>query len=204
MNNYSKFIAVTNHNIQKKPALSLEFIPGNDWYNNFLTQIEYIASLHVTSIVLREKDLSEEIYYQLAKDVIDIGKKNDTKIILHSFIDVALELGYPYIHLPLGMLSDSRNADKLKEFKLIGTSIHSLEDVAAAEKCGTDYLFAGNIYETDCKKGLAGRGLEFLQKVCNKTSLPVYAIGGINTERLDDVINAGAKGGCMMSGFMLK
>jgi thiamine-phosphate pyrophosphorylase len=203
MNNYNNFIAVTNHNIQKKPSLSLEFVPGNDLYENFLTQIEYIASLHVKSIVLREKDLSGEIYYKLAKDVIDIGKRTDTKIILHSFIDVALDLDYPYIHLPLGMLCDSGNADKLKDFKLIGTSVHSLEDVAAAEKCGADYLFAGNIYETDCKKGLAGRGLEFLREVCSKTSLPVYAIGGINTERLDDVINAGAKGACMMSGFML-
>ena len=67
---------------------------------------------------------------------------------------------------------------------------------------GADYVFAGNIYETECKAGLAGRGLAFLKEVCDNTCLPVYAIGGMTPDRLPDVLEAGAKGACMMSGFM--
>ena len=84
----------------------------------------------------------------------------------------------------------------------MGTSIHSLEEVKEAVRLGADYLFAGNIYETDCKKGLPGRGLDFLSQVCMESSVPVYAIGGVNEERLPEILSTGAAGGCMMSGFM--
>ena len=63
-------------------------------------------------------------------------------------------------------------------------------------------LFAGNIFETDCKKGLPGRGLSFLQEVCKQVSIPVYGIGGITPDRMEQLLLAGASGGCMMSGFL--
>ena len=55
---------------------------------------------------------------------------------------------------------------------------------------------------TDCKKGLAPRGLEFLRKVCESVSVPVYAIGGICNANIDLVRKAGAAGACVMSGLM--
>ncbi|WP_455958797.1 thiamine phosphate synthase, partial [Anaerotignum lactatifermentans] len=73
-----------------------------------------------------------------------------------------------------------------------------------AEKLGATYITAGHIYATDCKKGLPPRGLTFLEEVCRRVSIPVYAIGGIkiNEKQLREVIDCGAKGGCIMSGMM--
>ena len=79
--------------------------------------------------------------------------------------------------------------------------IHSVGRGKRGCRLGADYLFAGNIYETDCKKGLPGRGLDFLRQVCMESSVPVYAIGGVNEERLPEILSTGAAGGCMMSGF---
>ena len=87
-------------------------------------------------------------------------------------------------------------------FKIKGTSVHSVEDMLLARKLGADYAFAGNIYETDCKKGLAGRGLDFLKNVVEIADFPVYAIGGITAARMPEILQTGAAGGCMMSGFM--
>ena len=89
-----------------------------------------------------------------------------------------------------------------------GTMSSVFEEIAreaaekAAESLGADYLFAGNIFETDCKKGLPGRGLEFLERVCKEVTIPVYAIGGITKEKMPRILETGAAGGCMMSGFM--
>ena len=58
------------------------------------------------------------------------------------------------------------------------------------------------IFETECKKGVLGKGVEFVREICQKCPLPVYAIGGMNLQRLPLVIDAGAAGCCMMSGFM--
>ena len=93
---------------------------------------------------------------------------------------------------------------KLGGFRQIGSSVHSVEDALKAESLGADYLTAGHIYTTDCKKGLPPRGLVFLEEVCRRVSIPVYAIGGIkiNEKQLQEVMDCGAKGGCIMSGMM--
>ena len=68
----------------------------------------------------------------------------------------------------------------------------------------TSYITAGHVYVTDCKKGLAPRGLDFLKNVCVSVDIPVYAIGGINIDdgRREEVKKYGAAGSCIMSGMM--
>ena len=87
-------------------------------------------------------------------------------------------------------------------FEIIGASCHSLEEAKEAERLGCTYITAGHIFLTDCKKGLPGRGLTFLQNICENVSIPVYAIGGISNENINDVRQTGAAGACIMSGFM--
>ena len=58
-------------------------------------------------------------------------------------------------------------------------------------------MTAGHIFDTDCKKGLPGRGLTFLENVCH-SNLRVYAIRH-HMQNLEVVRHAGAVGGCMMS-----
>lgn len=203
MYHYDHFIAVTNRNLlQKQFFTDSTFVPGSTWYAAYLAQIDKIAATNVSAVVLREKDLTKELYCQLAKDCITICKKHNTRLILHNFLDAAHMLCYPYIHLSLQQLKAYQHAGLLSDFEIIGTSVHSTDDAILAETLSASYLFAGNIYETDCKAGLPGRGLSFLNDVCTKTKLPVYAIGGMNTDRLSDVMQAGAAGACMMSGFM--
>lgn len=205
---YNNFIAVTNRHILKSNITDMDksgsdiFAPGSDWYNAYLKQIEKIASLNVCAIVLREKDLPGDMYSILAKDCISICEKHKTLLILHSFLDTARKLDYPHIHLPLDVLKQERMNGNLSFFKTLGTSIHSLDDALLAEDLDVSYVFAGNIFETDCKKGLPGRGLSFLKSICKQSSLPVFAIGGVTTDRLDDIMQTGAIGACMMSGFM--
>ena len=182
---------------------------------------------------LGKKDMPEAEYLSLARDVTALCKEYDVQCILHSFINVALELNHPYIHLPLPILekyaaapcqhfmpdvistlSHKNAADYQQFFKVIGTSVHSVEDAIKAEQLGATYMTAGHIFATDCKKGLPPRGLDFLKNVCDTVQIPVYAIGGINiassegddstlnVPRLKEVMECGAAGGCIMSGMM--
>ena len=202
MTDYSAFIAITNHHLLPPDSDTLDFIPGSVSYHRFLAQVEKIAATNVSAILLREKDLEETVYEALAKDCITLCTHYNKKLILHSFLESAHRLNHPYIQLSLSQLETYRKAGLLSDFAQIGTSVHSVDDVRLAEKLGADYVFAGNIYETECKAGLAGRGLSFLKEVCDNTCLPVYAIGGMTPDRLPGVLEAGAKGACMMSGFM--
>lgn len=148
-------------------------------------------------IILREKDLTKEEYLNLAKRAIAL---ND-RVVLHSFIDVAAELNYKKIHLPFDIFI--KNAERLKDFELVGVSIHSISEVQTAEIMGADYVTASHIFNTECKKDLRPRGIDFLKEVCESVKIPVYALGGINNENAQDCIDAGAKGVCMMSEAMM-
>lgn len=167
----------------------------------FLIRIRRLAAAGPAGIILREKDLPEEAYYALAKEVLCICKKYGVSLILHSFVRAAIDLGCERIHLPLPELERLDETDK-KCFSVIGASCHSPADARLAERLGCTYITAGHVFDTDCKKGLPGRGTEFLQEVCGCVSIPVYAIGGITPERMQEVRAAGAAGACVMSAAM--
>lgn len=168
---------------------------------NFLTRIEKIAKKNPQAIILREKDLPAKEYMLLAKSILEICEKYNTVCVLHSFVDVAEELNCKAIHLPLSILR-TLNEERRKKFHILGASCHSVEEAKEAERLGCTYIIVGHIFETDCKKGLKGRGLEFLQSVCKSVSIPVYAIGGIHAQNISDVRNTGIAGACIMSGMM--
>ena len=167
---------------------------------NFLERIGLLADSPVQAIVLREKDLPEPEYERLAADALAICRQKGKPCILHTFPEVAHRLGCASVHLPLPILRGLKNPRD--RFEVLGASVHSVEEAVEAERLGATYLTAGHIFETDCKAGLEGRGLDFLQSVCRSVRLPVYAIGGITPENLPRVLEAGAAGGCMMSSLM--
>lgn len=168
---------------------------------DFLLRIKKIAQAHPNGIILREKDLMEPEYMSLAKDVIEICEKYNATCILHNFVGVAKELNCKALHLPLNIFLTLSDEDK-KDFSILGVSCHSAEDAIMAEKLGATYITAGHIFETDCKKGIKGRGLEFLQNVCKSVQIPVYAIGGITAQNIGEVKKSGACGVCVMSSMM--
>jgi thiamine-phosphate pyrophosphorylase len=171
--------------------------------NYFLQSIEMIAKSEAEAIILREKDLSEDEYFILAKSVQEICDKYGKNLIIHNFIDVAKKLGIRNIQLPFSKFISLNNLHN--DFASIGTSVHSIEDAVLAEKSGADYIIAGHIFTTDCKKGLAPRGINFLKDVCNTVKIPVYAIGGIDNNSVSELCALNCKnftGVCVMSALM--
>ena len=167
--------------------------------DDFIKRLEKISK-NCDLIILREKDLTEEEYFFLGEKFLNVCSNGRAVPVLHCFWKKALELHHDKIHLSL---KDFRENPVVREkFSLVGVSVHSLEEAKEAEALGADYVTAGHIFETDCKKGLKGRGLEFLRQVSQGVSIPVYAIGGISTENMEQVREAGANGVCIMSGFM--
>ena len=184
---YKNVITVTNRKLSSRP---------------FMEQMERVVKLHPKAVILREKDLSEEEYAELAAQILTLCKQYQVPCMLHTYLETARKLQHPYIHLSLFLLKE--NSEKLSDFLAVGCSIHSVEEAKEAQKLGATYLTAGHIYTTDCKKGLPPRGLDFLREVCNAVTNPVYAIGGIHagTGQIREVMECGASGACIMSEMM--
>lgn len=161
--------------------------------NNLIEQIKKIHNSDYDYIILREKDLMEKEYIDLAKKAIEISDK----VILHTYISACESLNYYKIHLPYKMFID--NIDIIKDYNIKGVSTHSINEALSVEKLGGTYITASHIFATKCKEGLEPKGLKWLNNVCNSVNIPVYALGGINSENAKLCIYAGANGVCMMS-----
>lgn len=185
MYTFKRLLAVTDRTLCTEP---------------FLERIEELAACRPAGILLREKDLEEAAYTELARQVLAICARHQTACILHSHPEAARLLGCPNIHLPMGLLRQM--AGTLEGFQKVGASVHSGEEAREAQKLGASYLVAGHIFATDCKKGVPPRGLGFLREVCQAVSIPVYAIGGITEEKEILVLAQGAAGYCVRSGVM--
>lgn len=149
-------------------------------------------------LILREKDMKEAEYEALALQVQKACGESGIVLICHTFLQAARNIGCPRIHLTALQLMK----EQPKGFETVGVSVHSLAEALTAQRAGADYLIAGNIFETACKPGLAGRGAEFLREICEKTEIPVYGLGGITDENEEQIRQAGSAGACRMSGYM--
>lgn len=161
--------------------------------------------------------------FVLAKSICSDGINiMPSRIIVHNFPAVAEEFGTD-LHLPFSIFTSVITSDnglsqendttsattssdsfrrKYPHIKRIGTSIHSVEDAVFAESHGADYITAGHIFTTDCKKGLPGRGIDWLKSICHAVSIPVYAIGGISDANISMLSDCNIAGYCMMSASM--
>lgn len=151
----------------------------------------------IDRVILREKDLPEGEYEALARQALEKGGE---RVVLHHFPAVCARLAVPRLHLSLGQLEeDPAVRDRVA---LLGVSVHAPEEAVRAQALGADYVTAGHVFATDCKRGLPGRGLPWLRQVVEAVHIPVYAIGGIGPDNLAAVADAGAAGACLMSTLM--
>ena len=166
-----------------------------------------LEDFEIVALTLREKDLDKNEYLNLVKKIYPICKKYRIDLILHQNYDLNLDKKYKIggFHLSYEIfksLNKNIREKLIKKYKRIGVSIHSLEEAKDVENLGATYVVAGHIFETDCKKGLEPRGLNFIKELSSILTIPIFAIGGINEENSNLVLNSGAFGVCMMSSLM--
>lgn len=165
--------------------------------DDFFTTLENICKGGADKIILREKQLSEPEYEAYALCAAHVCSRCGVPLSLHSFRNIAAALSAQSFHT-----SYADFIANCRAFPVEGVSVHSLDEAKTAERLGADYLIAGHIFPTECKKDLPPKGLDFLSLICSKVKIPVYAIGGITPENAGSCVAAGASGICVMSSLM--
>src|SRR5574344_190415 len=173
--------------------------------DDFLKRVEDLSASIPDILILREKDLSDDDFFVLAKDIKDICTKFETKLYINSKINIARKLNIKNIQISFNDFLKYKEDEKedLGWFENIVVSIHSKDEAKALEKENLEFLIFGHIFETSCKAGLKPRGLDSLKDICENSSKKILAIGGINQNNYKDVLKSGAFGFCIMSETML-
>ena len=127
-------------------------------------------------------------------------------IFVHNFADFALRAGERNLWLPLGVLrsfSAARGAEFLRaNFKKLVASCHSEAEAREALELGASAICLSHIFATDCKAGLAPKGLNLIRAVREFFAGEIYALGGITPHNFASVLRAGADRISVMSSAM--
>lgn len=143
----------------------------------------------VNIVQLREKDLDDAALSVLAAQLRD-AIAGRAKLLINGRVDVADVVKADGVHL-------SEIAPRLASRPntgIVGRSVHSLAAAHRAEAEGADYVIFGPVYETASHPSVSPAGVGALADVVSAVGIPVIAIGGISSERVGDIIAAGAAG----------
>lgn len=146
-------------------------------------------------IQLREKEAEAADVLRLADPVIEACKAAGVPFILNDRPDVALALRADGVHVGQNDLPIAFTRRFFGE-GIVGLSTHAPGEVdrALARSDLIDYFVVGPCFTTPTKAGRPAAGLELVRYATElHTTLPWFAIGGINESNVDEVMAAGAK-----------
>lgn len=164
----------------------------------YFEKIKNAIEAGVKNIIFREKDLSYEKQRFYYREILKLANGFRCKVIINSNVRLYKnEEGFA-LHLSFKDFKKYK-----KEYgEIIGVSVHSAEEAIGANRLGANYILASNIYETKCKEGLKGKGIEFLRDIKSKVNCKVVALGGINESNVEEIYKEDVKSIAIMSLIM--
>jgi thiamine-phosphate pyrophosphorylase len=149
----------------------------------------------VNAVQLREKDLGGRDIFDLAEKISRLCERYGASLFINDRVDVALAVDAAGVQLGKTSVPIEAARSLLGPERLIGASIHSLDELNDATRGGADFVLFGPVYFTPSKASFgAPQGLAALQKIVATSALPVYAIGGITEQNVKAVRNLGVHG----------
>ncbi len=150
-------------------------------------------------VQLRFKEADKQTLFELAGTVKALCFRYKATFVVNDHPEIARSVNADGVHLGLDDMKISE-ARKTVGNKIIGGTANTLKDVLirAEEKC--DYIGLGPFRFTATKEKLSPvLGLEGFEKIMNELvqkniTIPVYAIGGIRAEDVDDILQTGVHG----------
>lgn len=153
-----------------------------------------------TAFQLREKDISSRELFRLSEKLRSLTEKNNCKLIINERGDIVHSVDADGLHLPQNGLPVGVARKIIGKERLLGVSTHSLKEAMHAEEEGADFLTFGPLFYTPSKARYGPPvGLKSLEEVSKKIKIPLFGLGGIKSEMIRDVLNAGAYGIALIS-----
>ena len=187
-----------------REALRLYLVTNRyqDSVESFLEKVETACRSGVTIVQLREKNLTTNQYYQLAKQVKEITDAYQVPLIIDDRLDVCLAVDAAGLHIGDDELPVSVARQVLGPDKILGVTAKTVKRALEAEEGGADYLGTGAIFPTTTKENAPITLISTLKTICQRVAIPVVAIGGLTSENIDQLATTGIAGVAVVRDLM--
>ena len=152
----------------------------------------------------RDKNSTRKEILETAGKIREITKDFDSIFIVNDYIDIALICGADGVHLGQDDIPIERAREITPDGFIIGVSTHSLKQAIEAEKAGADYIGIGPVFSTPTKEKYEPIGLSCVREVLQSVSIPVVAIGGIDIDSIEELVEIGVRNVAMVRAFQEK
>ena len=165
-----------------------------DSLETFLKKVEQACQSGVTMVQLREKQLTTNQYYELAKIVKQTTDTYQVPLIIDDHLDVCLAVDAAGLHIGDDELPVSVARQVLGTEKILGVTAKTVKRALEAEESGADYLGTGAIFPTTTKENAPITLISTLKDICQAVGIPVVAIGGLTCENIHQLSGTGIAG----------
>ncbi|MFZ4675362.1 MAG: thiamine phosphate synthase [Nodosilinea sp.] len=161
--------------------------------DRLLTVVEAALQGGIALVQYRDKDTDDHQRLALAQQLKDLCHRYGALFLVNDRVDLALAVEADGVHLGQTDLPIAIARQLLGSQRIIGRSTTNADEMQRAIAEGADYIGVGPVYSTPTKPGKAAAGLEYVRYAADHATVPWYAIGGIDTENLTEVLQAGAE-----------
>lgn len=168
----------------------------------FLRRVRSALEGGVTIIQLREKNRTTREYIDIANAVHAVTKEFGVPLIIDDRIDVMLATDAEGVHVGAEDMPVATARKLIGKDKILGATAKTVEAAAKAYEDGADYLGVGTIYPTTTKVKTVLTSTETLDAITKAVSVPVNAIGGLNSTNLGVLKGINIAGVCAVSAIM--
>jgi thiamine-phosphate pyrophosphorylase len=147
----------------------------------------------VAMVQCREKNLPERTLVEHARRLREWARDAGAIFIMNDRADLAVAVDADGVHLGQEDLNVKEARQIVGSDRLVGVSTHTIEQARRAVLDGADYIGVGPVFASSTKEFDAPAGVDFVKQVAAEISLPWFAIGGINLDNVDQVLEAGGR-----------
>jgi thiamine-phosphate pyrophosphorylase len=184
----SNLLAYRRRQMLTSARLYLVTAPAPD----LLPRVEAALQGGLTLVQYRDKQSNDIDRLAIAQQMRQLCHNYGALFILNDRVDLALAVDADGVHLGQQDVSIALARQILGSQRIVGKSTTNPAEMAQAIKEGADYIGVGPVYETPTKPGKAAAGIEYVHHAVQHATVPWFAIGGIDSTNIDDVLQAGA------------
>lgn len=172
-----------------------------DDVDSFLPKLDAALKRGVSLIQVRQPKMSKDELESFTKQVLKIcSQYSDVQIMLNTDIEHAKQTGVNGVHLSSGQLK-ALPEKQISAEMLISASCHNEAELKKAELIGADFVVLSPAKYTKSHPDTIPLGWEKFKELATTCNLPVYALGGMSEDDIDDARAAGAVGVSILSGL---
>lgn len=183
--------------------LQLYAVTDRSWLGSqtLAQQVEEAIKGGTTMVQLREKELDDEGFLQLALELKEVCHRYQVPFIINDRVELALKIGADGVHVGQEDMKAQDVRALIGENMILGVTAKTVEQALTAEKAGADYLGSGAVFGSATKTNALPLSREKLREICGSVNIPVVAIGGIHRDNVLQLKDTGISGAAIVSGI---